>query len=59
MELGPQNHCKDGLLGPNSTMAVYMDPSGLSFPECSWAFRATVQVLSGPMLLCDRVAMSS
>ena len=28
MELGPQNHNKDGLLGPNSTMVVHMDPLG-------------------------------
>ena len=26
MELGPQNHNRDGLLGPNSIMVVYMDP---------------------------------
>ena len=28
MELGPQNHNKDGLLGPNSIMVVYMEPLG-------------------------------
>ena len=28
MELGPQNHNRDGLLGPNSIMVVYMDPLG-------------------------------
>ena len=28
MELDPQNHNGDGLLGPNSTMVVYMDPLG-------------------------------
>ena len=28
MELGPQNHHKDGLLGPNSIIVVYMDPLG-------------------------------
>ena len=28
MELGPPNHNMDGLLGPNSTMVVYMDPVG-------------------------------
>ena len=28
-ELRPQNHNRDGLLGPNSTMVVYMDPLGL------------------------------
>ena len=34
MELGPQNHTGDGLLGANSIMAVYMDPLGLgSFSE--------------------------
>ena len=26
MELCPQNHNKDGLLGPNSIMVGYMDP---------------------------------
>ena len=26
MELGSQNHSRDGLLGPNSIMVVYMDP---------------------------------
>ena len=28
MELGPQNQIRDGLLGPNSIMVVYMDPLG-------------------------------
>ena len=28
MELGPQNHSIDGLLGPNSIIVVYMDPLG-------------------------------
>ena len=28
MELGSQNHNKDGLLGPNSIMVVYMEPLG-------------------------------
>ena len=28
MELGPQNHNRDGLLVPNSIMVVYMDPLG-------------------------------
>ena len=28
MELGPQNHNEDGLLGPNSIIVVYMDPLG-------------------------------
>ena len=28
MELGPQNHSRDGLLGPNSITVVYMDPLG-------------------------------
>ena len=26
MELGPQNHNGDGLLGPDSIIVVYMDP---------------------------------
>ena len=29
MELGPQNHNGDGLLGPDSIIVVYMDPLGL------------------------------
>ena len=28
MELGSQNHSRDGLLGPNSIIVVYMDPLG-------------------------------
>ena len=28
MELGPQSHYGDGLLGPNSIIVVYMDPLG-------------------------------
>ena len=28
MELGPQNHNGDGLLGPRSITVVYMDPLG-------------------------------
>ena len=28
MELGPQNHTGDGLLGANSIIVVYMDPLG-------------------------------
>ena len=28
MELGPQNHDRDGLSGPDSTMVVYVDPQG-------------------------------
>ena len=30
MELGPQHHNGDGLSGPNSIIAVYMDPLGNS-----------------------------
>ena len=29
MELGPQNHTRDGFLGPNSIVVVYMDPLGI------------------------------
>ena len=29
MELGPQNHNGDCLLGPNSIIVVYMDPLGI------------------------------
>ena len=28
MESGSQNHSRDGLLGPNSIIVVYMDPLG-------------------------------
>ena len=28
MELGPQDHKKDCLVGPNSMVVVYMDPLG-------------------------------
>ena len=28
MELGPQNHSGDGLLGPNSVIVVSVDPLG-------------------------------
>ena len=39
MELGPQNHSGDGLLGPNSIMVVYMDPLGKqSFWLRAWGF---------------------
>ena len=31
MEFDPQNHSKDGLLGPNSIMLVYMDPLGVFY----------------------------
>ena len=30
MELGPQNHNGDGLLGPNSIIVVYVDPLGIT-----------------------------
>ena len=32
MELGSQNHSRDGLLGPNSILVVYMDPLGIQAP---------------------------
>ena len=28
MELGPQTHHEDGLLGPNSMVVLYLDPLG-------------------------------
>ena len=35
MELGSQNHRRDGPLGPNSIVVVYMDPLGLGcFAPC-------------------------
>ena len=33
MGLGAQNHHRDGLLGPNSIMLVYMDPLGTLDPN--------------------------
>ena len=30
LEIGPQSHDRDGLLGPNSIIVVYVDPLGLS-----------------------------
>ena len=39
VELGPQNHTKDGLLGPTSMLVVYMDPPGtrqFSSPKPVW-----------------------
>ena len=33
MELGPQNHNGDGLLGRNSIIVVYLDPLGIVKPE--------------------------
>ena len=30
LELGPQSHIGDGLLGPNSIIVVYMDPLGIN-----------------------------
>ena len=33
MEPGPQNHNKDGVLGPNSIIVVYMDPLGLAVKQ--------------------------
>ena len=38
MELGPQSHHKDGFLGPNSIIVVYMDPLG------KWGFIANNMV---------------
>ena len=36
LELGPQNHDRDGLLGPNSTMVAYTDP--LNYQSLSGSF---------------------
>ena len=36
MQLAPQNHNKDGLLGPNSIVEVYVDPLGHRYFEVSW-----------------------
>ena len=33
MELGPQIHNGDGLLGPNAIIVVYMDPLGFVSPR--------------------------
>ena len=37
MELGPQNHNEDGLLGPNSIIVVYMDPLGNNLIESHYS----------------------
>ena len=40
MDLGPQNHNKDGLLGPNPIRVVYMDPLDLwksTIKHIGWA----------------------
>ena len=29
LDMGPQNHSGDGLLGPNAIMVVYVDPLGM------------------------------
>ena len=43
MELGSQNHSRDGLLGPNSIIVVYMDPLGTRKPSTArvrdWALK--------------------
>ena len=39
MELSPQNHNGDGLLGANSIIVVYMDPLGNRVP-----FKGTIRV---------------
>ena len=37
MELDPQSHDRNGLLGPNSILVVYMDPLGFrTYTEESW-----------------------
>ena len=36
MELGPQSHNKDGRLGPNSKMVVYVDRLGKSSKHKLW-----------------------
>ena len=41
LELGPQNHNGDGLLGPNSIIVVYMDPLG-KVPPVDRRWSATV-----------------
>ena len=44
MELGPQNHNGDGPSGPDSILAVYMDPLGNLNPPggpLPWRFRCT------------------
>ena len=52
MELGPQNHNGDGLLGPNSIVVVKMDPLGKLF--CS--DRGTSQEENGDALRDDAEA---
>ena len=49
MELGPQSHNGDGLLGPNSIIVVYMDPLGNRHPKV-WSKGAGSTVLRLPDL---------
>ena len=43
VELGPKDHIRDGLLGPNSIMVVYVDPRGSeSIFGGSWDIVSTV-----------------
>ena len=46
MELGPQNHSRDGLMGPNSIMVLQMDPPGLFMLLFVWLFVLGVLLLA-------------
>ena len=52
MELGPENHNMNGLLGPNSILVVYMDPlgggasSGVGFVGCPTVKKQSQTTLS-------------
>ena len=49
MELGPENHDKDGLAGPHSIMVAYADPLGkLCGP---WVKRCIPKVSNNPLRL--------
>ena len=51
MELGPKNHNMNGLLGPNSILVVYMDPSGTACSEPAFGSEhVSTSVFSHPCL---------
>ena len=51
MELGPQNHSGDGLLGLNSIIVVYMDPLGYALEGLvARGLFVTTQLSSVPIL---------
>ena len=59
MELGPQNHSRDGLMGPNSIMVVYMDPLGkqLTLPVNCCCYTSPFQLLDKKQMLLVRLTV--